>query len=324
MNVRDTMSVRTGLFIGCALLLLFLAACTPPPNEEPAPPAGGSSFPMEVIDQANRTVSINQPPEKIVSLAPSNTEIIYALGLEDRLFGVTEYCDYPEAAKQKPQIGGFNTVDIERVVEIQPDLILASNIHRDEVVPQLERLGLTVVVLDPWTIDEVLESINLVGRITGKVDEASHLTADMERRIRTVTDKTAALTDSQRPKVLYIVWHDPLMTVSSETRIHELIVKAGGVNIASDLEGGYPTISLEAVIMANPDVIIAGSEHGSGEDVPMQFALTEPRLAEVAARKNGRVYEVDSDLTSRPGPRIADGLERMAELIHPELFQESR
>jgi len=278
---------------------------------------------MTITDQADRTITIEKLPEKIVSLAPGNTEIIYALGLEDRLVGVTEYCDYPQAAKQKPQIGGFSTVDIEKVVEIEPDLILATNIHRDEVVPQLERLGLTVLVLDPWTLDDVLEAINLVGRITGKVEAASRLTTEMENRIKSITDKTTTLPESQRPKVLYIVWHDPLMTVSSETRIHELIVKAGGINIASDLEGGYPTISLEAVIMANPQVIIAGSGHGSGQDVPVQFALTDPRLAEVAARQNGRVHEIDSNLTSRPGPRIVDGLEKLAEFVHPELFQES-
>jgi iron complex transport system substrate-binding protein len=305
------------------LLLSLIWACIPAPAQEPAPPVEASSFPLELTDQAGRVVRIERMPEKIVSLAPGNTEIVYALGLEDRLVGVTEYDDYPEAAKEKPKIGGFSTVDIEKVVEIQPDLILAANIHRKEVIPELERLGLTVLTLDPKTIDEVLEAINLIGRFTDKVEEASRLTSEMEARVKAVTDKTAALSEAERPRVFYILWHDPLRTVSARTRIHELIVKAGGVNIAADLEGSYPAISLEAVIMANPQVIIAGRGHGSSQGAPFQFALTEPRLADVDARQNGRVYEIDSNLTNRPGPRIVDGLEKLAEFIHPELFKET-
>jgi len=305
------------------LLSGLLVACTPSATEEPTPATGKADLPIEVMDQAGRLVKVSEMPEKIISLAPSNTEILYALGLEDKLVGVTEYCDYPEIAKQKPQIGGFSTVDIEKVVDIEPDLILATNIHKDEIIPQLERLGLTVAVLNPRTVDEVLEAINLVGQLTGKAEEASRLTTEMQNRIQAVTDKTAGIPEAQRPRVFYILWHDPLMTVGSETRIHEIMEKAGGINIAQDLTDEYPKISLEATIMANPQVIIAGSGHGSSQDMPFSYALTEPRLAEVAARQNNRVYEIDADLTSRPGPRIIDGLEKLAGFIHPELFKES-
>ena len=322
--MRGKLGKSGGLCLVFIMLLSLIWACTSSPAEAPAPPVAASPFPLEMTDQAGRIVSIEKIPEKIISLAPGNTEILYALGLEDRLVGVTEYCNYPEATKEKPQIGGFAAIDIEKVVAIEPDLILAANIHKGEVIPQLERLGFTVLALDPKTLDEVLEAINLIGRFTGKTEEAARLTTEMKNRIKAVTYKTATLSEAQRPGVFYILWHDPLMTVSAETRIHELIIKAGGVNIARDLEGGYPTMSLEAVIMANPQVIIAGSGHGSSQDLPFQFALTEPRLAEIAARQNNRVYEVDSDLTSRPGPRIVDGLEKLAQFIHPELFQESQ
>lgn len=321
--MRSKPSHLGGLCLISLMLLSILVACTSAPIEEPESPVEVPTFPVEMTDQAGRVVRIEKIPEKIISLAPSNTEIVYALGLEDRLVGVTEYCDYPEAAKEKPLIGGFSTVDIEKVVEIQPDLILATNIHKDEVLPQLERLGLTVLTLDPKTVDEIPEAINLIGWFTGKKEEASHLVTEMENRIKAVTDKTLALPEAQRPAVFYILWHDPLRTVNAEARIHELIVKSGGMNIAEDLEGDYPTMSLEAVLMANPQVIIAGSGHGTGENLPFQFALTEPRLAEVEARRNGRVYEIDADLTSRPAPRIVDGLEKLAEFIHPELFGES-
>lgn len=318
--------LHTLFSIGLIIFLLssLMMACTPSAPEEPVPATGQADLPIEMMDQAGRLVKLNEMPEKIISLAPSNTEILYALGLEDRLVGVTEYCDYPEVAKQKPKIGGFSTVDIEKVVDIEPDLILATNIHQDEIVPQLERLGLTVVVINPKTVAEVLEAINLVGQLTGKTEEASRLTTEMENRIQAVTDKTAGIPRAQRPRVFYLLWHDPLMTVGPVTRIHELIEKAGGVNIAQDLADEYPRISMEATIMANPQVIIAGSGHGSSQDVPFSYALTEPRLAEVAARQDGRVYEIDSDLTSRPGARIVDGLEKLAGFINPELFEKPK
>ena len=156
--------------------------------------------------------------------------------------------------------------------------------------------------------------------ILSKIWDRQHRSGN---RIEAVTSKTAELSDAQRMKVLYILWHDPLRTVTSITRIHEMITKAGGINIAGDLGGDYPTISLEAVLMADPQVIIAGSGHGSGEDVPFQFALTEPRLAEVEARLQDRIYEIDADLTSRAGPRMVQGLEKLAEFIHPELFEDN-
>ena len=318
---------QTTAMLAMALVIItwLIVACTLNASKEPtAPHVEGAAFPLEIVDQAGRIVRVEKLPEKIISLAPSNTEILYALGLEDRLAGVTEFCDYPEAAQQKPQIGGYSTVDIEKVVEMQPDLILAANIHQDEVIPRLEQLGLTVLALDPVTVDEVIEAINLIGKVTGKEEAASHLTGEMEDRIAAVTDRTAALPEEGKLRVLYILWHDPLMTVGSATRINELIERAGGVSISRDLTEEYPKISLEAVIMANPQVIIAGSGHGSGQDVPVQFALNEPRLAEVEARLNNRIYEIDSDLTSRPGPRMVEGLEKLAQFIHPELFEESK
>jgi len=293
-----------------AALLLPATACTT------------EALPGTFVDGLGRTVNIEEVPETIISLAPSNTEILYALGLEDKLVGVTEYCDYPEAAQDKPKIGGFSTVDIEIVVEIQPDLILAANIHRDEVIPALERLGLTVLGLDPKTPDEVLEAITLVGRCTGSEDEASLLVTEMSNRINAVTDETDNLTPAQRPRVFYVTWHDPLMTVGSGALHNELIQKAGGTNIFQDLTGDYPKISLEAVIEANPQVIITGVGMGTGKDLPFEFISTETRLEDVDARINNRLYAIATDLVGRSGPRTVDALEQLAKMIHPEIFGE--
>lgn len=305
--------------IAPALLISFLCACTAMPGESAPVGQNEAIFPLEVTDQLGRQVRIEKAPERIVSLAPGNTEIVYALGLEEKLVGVTEYCDYPEAAKDKPKIGGFSTVDIEKVVESQPDLILAANIHEDEVIPRLEGLDLTVLALQPKTLDEMLDAIALVGTCAGEQEEADQLVAGMEGRIRAITDRTDSLAESERPRVFYITWHDPLKTSGSGTLHDELIVKTGGTNIARELTG-YPAISLEAVIQANPEVMITGVGMGSGEDLPFQFAKTEPRLRNTDARINNKVYKIDLDLCGRPGPRIVDGLEKLAEFIHPELF----
>ncbi|MFC2014526.1 ABC transporter substrate-binding protein [Chloroflexota bacterium] len=297
------------------ILISFVAACAVPADRE-------EPLPVEITDHLGRTVRLKKVPERIISLAPSNTEILFALGLEDNLVGVTEFCDYPEAAKEKPQVGGFSNVDMERVVAMQPDLILAADIHKDEVIPALEKVGLPVVCLTPTNLEEVLASIRLIGEITGKNDEASRLVTDMDNRIKAVTDKTSTLPEAQRPRVFYIIWHEPLMTVGPDTRIHELLEMTGGINIAREMTDGYPTINLEAVIEANPQIIIVGSGMGEGADLPFQFASSELRLKDVDARINDRIYEINTDLVGRPGPRIVDALEQLAEFQHPELFKE--
>ena len=310
------------LFLVAVLLMGLVTGCPAPTDDEPV--VETPVFPLTVTDQAGRIVTLEAEPQKIISLAPSNTEIVFALGLGDRLVGVTEFCDYPAAAEDKPKIGGFNTIDIESVVAIQPDLILATSIHMPEVVQQLEspEVALTVLVLDPRSLEEVLGAITLIGEVTGKEDEASQLVNDMRSRIEAVTDITANLSEAERLRVFYVMWHEPLMTVGADTLILKLIGMAGGVSIVQDMVDDYPMISLEAVIQANPQVIIAGSGMGEGADLPFQFALNDDRLDGVDARINNRIYEVITDIVGRPGPRIVEGLEQLARMIHPEIFGE--
>jgi len=296
--------VISSLFVACA-----------------APTGKATPSTIEVTDQLGRVVKLEEVPERIISLAPSNTEILFALGLGDKVVGVSDYCNYPPEVQEKPSIGGFSTPNIEELVSLSPDLILAGSIHEKRVIPQLEGKGLTVFALEPETIDEVLAAITLTGKVTGKEGEALRLVAEMQKRIKAVTDRTEGLSQEQKTRSFYVVWHDPLMTSGSGTLQDDLIAKAGGVNIAHDITG-YGDISLEAVIVANPEVIIAGAGHGSGEDLSFQFIQKETRLREVAARINNRVYAIDADLASRGGPRIVDALEQFAELIHPELFME--
>ncbi|MFC2066916.1 ABC transporter substrate-binding protein [Chloroflexota bacterium] len=299
-----------------AILLSLLTACAPPAEEV-------TSSPIEITDQLGRLVKLERIPQKIISLAPGNTEITFALDLADKVVAVTDYCDYPPEAKEKPSIGGFSTPNIEEIVALSPDLILAASIHEAKIIPQLEQKGITVFALSPQTLDEVLEAVTLVGEVSGNKNEAAALVTEMQERIKTVTDRTDSMSQQQRPRVFYTVWHDPLKTAGSGTLQDELMQKAGGINIAGNLHD-YADISLEALIEANPEIMIAGVSHGSGKSLTMQFIETEPRLRNTDARRDSRVYEIDGNLTSRPGPRIVDGLENLAEFIHPELFGSAR
>lgn len=302
--------------LGILLILLSLFVACAAPTEEMKEV---TSFPIEVTDQAGRVVKLEKVPERIISLAPSNTEILFALGLGDKVVAVTDYCNYPPEAEEKPSIGGFSTPDVERVVSFSPDLVLATSIHQKEVIPALERRGLTTFILEPQTLDEVLESITLVGEVTGREEEASLLVAGMQSRIKAVTDRTDNLPEAERPRVFYLVWHDPLMISGAGTLHHELIQKAGGRNIFPDVTG-FKSVDLETLIARDPQVMIAGIGMGTGEDEPLQYLKTESRLQDTEAGKNGRIYGVDMDLTGRDGPRIVDALEQVAKCIHPEIF----
>ncbi len=274
---------------------------------------------VTITDDLGRMVTLtSNNPQRIVSLAPSNTEILFALGLGDRIVGVTEYCNYPEEAKSKPKIGGYSDPNIEALVAAKPDLILGTEAQSEAVYAQIESKGLPIIGIYPRSINDILSSITMIGKITGKEKEAAKLTESMEKRIHSVIDKTNDLSADMKLRTFYIVWNDPLMSAGKGTFINELIEKAGGTNIFANLEY-YPVVSLEDVLMANPQVIIAGSGMGEGADLPLQFALMEDRLEETDARKNERVYSVNTDIVGRPGPRIVDALEDFLAAIHPEL-----
>jgi iron complex transport system substrate-binding protein len=300
--------IRHSFYIAIALSALVLLSCIP------------QSPPGNIVDGLGRKVTINTVPQRIVSLAPSNTEILFALGLGDKVVGDTEYCNYPEAAKTKPKVGGFSTVDIEKVVSLRPDLVLATRIHDKTIIPALENLGITVVALTPGSLNDVLDSIKLVGKITGQDKEASELVKDLSARIKEITDKTQNLSPEQRPRVFYVTWHDPLWTAGTGTLSNDVISQAGGQNIASDITGDK-TIDLETVINRDPEVIIVSVGMGTGEDLPWQYIKSESRLKNTHALLNSRVYKIDGDLIDRPGPRVVEALEQIAQFIHPELFK---
>jgi iron complex transport system substrate-binding protein len=266
-----------------------------------------------VFDDLDRLVAINGTPERIVSLAPSNTEILFDLGLGDKVVGVTDWCNYPPEALDKEKVGAYDTPDIEKILALNPDLILVAHGTTMDVINNLDGLGLTVFGIESTDLDDVLNDIRTVGEITDKEVEAQALTSEMAVGIQAVTDQTEEL--EQRPRVFYIVWHDPLWTAGSGTFIHELIEKGGGVNICQNITG-YATISIEEVVARNPEVIITS-------EWSYEWAMNETGpLASTNASQSGRIYTCDDDLVQRPGPRLVEGLEWFAHFIHPEIFEE--
>jgi iron complex transport system substrate-binding protein len=281
----------------------------------------GEGFPVTLIDDLGYTITLTEKPERIISLAPANTEILFALGLEDNVIGVTEYCNYPSETEDKEKIGSYTTPNIEKIVNLNPDLVLAAYGNPTGTVEALRRFNLTVVGLNARNLDEILYTLRLVGEITGRSANASVLVADMVQRIEVIDERMSNLKDEERPKILHIIWHDPIWVAGKRTFEDELIKRSGGVNIAP--VEGYRALSLEKLIELNPDVIITPSGSGMGctlTNFCYEYIMGEPRLRNIEAVRTKRVYVINADIVCRAGPRIVDALEEMARMTHPELY----
>ena len=275
---------------------------------------------FDITDQAGREIRLSVNMQRIVSLTPGNTEIVYALGAGDMLAGVTEYCDYPPEARQKPRVGGFSTVEIDRITELKPDLVLAGLIHLKSVVSELEVLDYPVLVLDASNIDGLLRAIEILGRITGNSNTAESLVASLRKRSLAITSITENLPAKQRPKVYFLHEAETWKTFGTKTIGDALTDLAGGYNVGRDFGEYYPYPSMDDIVRSNPDIIIAEIGYGQNPNEPLQVARSEERLAGVKASIEGRIYGINSDLVSRAGPRLVDGLEKLAGIIHPQLF----
>ena len=317
MNVMGNMR-KVALMTLVVLLMLAIAVLLQGCGEV-APVASGPGFPMTVTDDLGRQVTIDKEPQRIISLGPANTETLFALGLGDKVAGVSEYCDYPAEAREKPKMGGFSTPNAELIVAAQPDLVLAV-VMQEEYVRQLEDAGLTVIAIEPLNLEQVFEKVKLVGQVTGVTEAADNLVADMQRRVDVVTAKVSSLSEKQKPTVFFEIWPDPLTTGGAKSFINSLIVTAGGKNIADDIEQDWVTYSLEILLARNPEIIIF-SHHGDSRQTVEQIQ-SRKGWEQVSAIKQGRVSCIeDQNLVVRAGPRVVEGLETIAKIIHPELFE---
>jgi iron complex transport system substrate-binding protein len=247
--------------------------------------------------------------ERIVSLAPSVTETLFAVGAGERVVGVTSYCDYPPEARTKESVGDTLKPNIERIVALKADLVIVSTASQVEsFVQKLESLGVPVYVTNPRSIEGVLESISSLAAITGVADAGRELTDKLRRRIASIETRVAS---SARPSIFVILGTEPLITVGNASFITDVVNRAGGRSISSEVPGDYPQFSLETAVAEQPEIIFLQS---GGNEVP-------ELLKQTPAARAGRVYHVDDDVLLRPGPRIIDGLEQIAAKLHPESYK---
>jgi len=271
---------------------------------------------LQVTDALGRTVNLSKTPTRIVSLAPSVTETLFALGLDQEIVGVTTSCNYPPQAKMKPKVGSLTTPNLETLVAMKPDLVIGiKGLHKIELVPELDRLGVPLYISDPSTVKQVLQEIRVIGRLVGKGKDSESLAEKMRKQIETIKGEVYG---RLRPKVLYILWHDPLMTVGPGSYIEELIRISGGKGIVPQGRPAYSQLNMEEVLAEDPEVVIFASEIG-GATVKAERQRWL-RWTTLSAVKERRLYTIDSDLLHRPGPRLVDGLAALVKLIHPELF----
>ena len=298
-------------FILFTMLIGLITACSP----QATPTAAALTF----TDGLGRQVTLNGPAQRIVSLAPSNTEILFAIGAGKQVVGRDQLSDFPEEAKAVTDIGStFDALNTELIVAQKPDLVLAAEINTPEQVKQLENLGLTVYYLkNPLTLEGMYDNLNVVAQMTGHTQETAKLVESLKARVAAVDEKIAPL--SARMNVFYeLDGTDPAKpyTAGKGTFITQLIDRAGGHNIAADIEG-YPQLSLEQVVAADPAFIILGDARYG---ITPESIAQRPGWESLSAVKDGHVVPFNDDLVSRPGPRLVDALEELAKLLRPELF----
>ncbi len=279
-----------------------------------------SSDTIAVTDLLGRSMVIPKNPMRVISLAPNITEIVFALGEGPRLVGVTIHSDYPPDAAHIPKVGSYVRLDLERIVSLSPDLCLAiKDGNPREAVSRLESLGIPVYAVDPRNLESVMETLIRIGRLLGADEKARLIVQDMRDRIRRVEDRVRQT--GYRPRVFFQIGVSPIVSVGSHTFIHELIEQAGGRNVA---EGPtpYPRFSKEQVLGLSPDIIIitSMSRHAAFDGIKADWSQWE----ELPAVRNNRIFIQEPNLFDRPSPRLVDALEVLAQLIHPEFFEEIR
>ncbi len=302
--------------IGCTQAPMAIVTPTITPSVTTPPTA--TNVAITLTDGLNRTVTLNDPAQRVVSLAPSNTEILFAVGAGPQVVGRDEASDYPEAVSSLPTVGGWSGFSLEAIIALQPDLVLAAEITPPELVAELEELGLTVYLLpNPHTLEEMYANLVTVAQLTGHEPEARALIEQLQTRVAAVDAKVAKA--QTRPRVYYeLDATDPAKpwTAGPGSFIDLLIARAGGVNVAGNLSSEWAQISLEELLVLNPDIILLGSAlYG---ETPEKVAA-RPGWNALRAVQNGQVFSFDDTLVSRPGPRLVDALEALFRVLHPDV-----
>ena len=300
---------------------VLLGACAQPATQPPAPTAMPTAAPLAFTDGLGRAITLAALPQRVVSLGASNTEILFALGAGGQIVGRDDYSDYPAEAKNIASVGAsYGNFSAEAIVAVKPDLVLMAEIYTADQVKALADLGLTVFWLaNPTDFDGLYANLDMVGKLTGHSAEADQVIDSLKARVTAVDEKVKGA--SARPKVFYeLDATDPLKpyTTGPGTFVDLLIVRAGGENVGAVLKDPYAQISSEEIVKQNPDIVVLGD---GVYGVTIESVGQRAGWDAIAAVTNRQIFVFDDNLASRPGPRLVDGLEMLAKLIHPELFQ---
>jgi iron complex transport system substrate-binding protein len=293
-----------------ALLLIAAFACSPARTPET------SSATRQITDDAGRSVTLPQRVDRVVTLAPNLTEIVFAVGAGDRLVGDTTYCDYPPQAKTIAKIGDTLNPSLERIIGLKPQVVLISTASQLETfTQQLQNQNIAVFVTDPHDLEGVFRSIEQIGQIMSQQQQAGALVQKLRERTNAVA---AAVKNATPVRVFYQASAEPLYVPGHDAFVTDLMRRAGGLSVTADVPGAWPKFSNESALAAKPDAIIlpTGGSMGSANSTVAEALRNSP------AALSGRVYKINDDLLARPGPRVVDGLEQMARALHPEAFKQ--
>lgn len=274
----------------------------------------GTAYPLTVKDSYGREVTIDKEPGRIISLAPNITEIVHGLGLMDRLVGRTDFCDYPVEVNDIASVGNIDDPSIEKIAELNPDLVIASSILKKESSEKIEELGITLIIFkDETSFEGVYQVIESVGKATNVQDNAAKVIEDMKQKVQDVAEKVSS---KEKPLVYYVVGFGQYgdFTAGGDTFIGQMIEMAGGENAAGDVEGWR--YSLEKIVEKDPDVLICSKYFDTKAGIEAANGYKD-----LSAVKEGKLFEIDNNMLDRQGPRLADGLVDLAKIIHPEAFK---
>ena len=275
--------------------------------------AFSSAFPVTITDDVGMSASIPREPKRIISLAPSNTEILFMLNLGGRVVGVSSICDYPAGAKKKEKVGDFFSPSLEKILLLKPDLVIAGGGVQKELAIKLSAMGIPTLTLYPKNLNEVLMDVVLVGKATGKDKEALALSASLKNRIEAVKESSK---NKKKTKIYFEIWNQPVTSAGKGSFIDELIQLAGGENIFSDIDKTFPEVSAEEVIKRNPDVMITAYMGKNGKI--KKEIKKRAGWGSIKAVKDDKIFDdINSDLLLRSGPRLVDGLEELSKRIFP-------
>lgn len=279
-------------------------------------------FPVTITDSLDEEVKLEEKPTKIISISPNMTEILFAVGAGENVVGVTKFADYPQEATEVDKIGSITEPNIEKIINMEPDVVIASSVNKKETIERLRELDVKVAGFEANSVDKAIENIKTVAKLTGNQDKGEKIVAEMYIKIGEITNLVEEhLENNDKRKVFYEIWNDPLYTAGKNNFIDDLINMAGGINIGRLAEGQWPQYNLEKLLVEDPEVYIS-TPHSASREVSKEKIKNRDQYQSISAIKNDRVYVINQDILNRASPRLVKGLTLMTKAIFPELSEE--